>query len=90
MSTCCPDPTPTAAEAAEATGCELGQIVKSLVFIVGESPTMVRVPVAPGHANSPQAASADEARAATGFAIGGIPPPRPRGGAADDRRRVRP
>ena len=70
-----PDSTRTAAEAAEACGCELGQIVKSLVFIVGESPTMVlcagdhRVTRIEG-----RPASADEARAATGYAIGGIPP----------------
>ncbi len=36
-----PDSTRTAVEAAEACGCELGQIVKSLVFVVGGEPTMV-------------------------------------------------
>jgi hypothetical protein len=36
-----PESTRTAAEAAEACGCELGQIVKSLVFIVDERPTMI-------------------------------------------------
>ena len=70
-----PDSTRTAAEAAEACGCEVGQIVKSLVFVVGGTPTMVlcagdrRVEQVDG-----RPASADEARAATGFAIGGIPP----------------
>ena len=70
-----PDSTRTAAEAAEACGCELGQIVKSLVFVIGETPTMVlcagdhRVTRIDG-----RPASAEEARAATGFAIGGIPP----------------
>jgi len=69
------DGTPTAAAAAVAVGCEAGQIVKSLVFVVGEVPTMVlcagdrRVEHLDG-----RPASADEARAATGFAIGGIPP----------------
>ncbi len=70
-----PDSTRTAAEAAEACGCEVGQIVKSLVFVVDDEPTMVlcagdrRVTEVDG-----RPATADEARAATGFAIGGIPP----------------
>jgi len=70
-----PDSTRTAAEAAAACGCEVGQIVKSLVFVVGGEPTMVlcagdrRVTAVDG-----APASADEVRAATGFAIGGVPP----------------
>jgi prolyl-tRNA editing enzyme YbaK/EbsC (Cys-tRNA(Pro) deacylase) len=70
-----PDSTRTAAEAAEACGCELGQIVKSVVFVVEERPTMIlcagdkRVTRING-----RPASAQEARAATGFSIGGIPP----------------
>jgi prolyl-tRNA editing enzyme YbaK/EbsC (Cys-tRNA(Pro) deacylase) len=70
-----PDSTRTAAEAAEACGCEVGQIVKSLVFVVDGTPTMVlcagdrRVTAVDG-----RPATADEAREATGFAIGGIPP----------------
>ena len=70
-----PDSTRTAAEAAESCGCELGQIVKSLVFEVEGKPTMVlcagdrRVTQVEG-----KPASADEVRAATGFAIGGVPP----------------
>ena len=70
-----PDSTRTAAEAAVACGCEVGQIVKSLVFVVDGEPTMVlcagdrRVAAVDG-----RPASAEEARAATGFAIGGIPP----------------
>jgi prolyl-tRNA editing enzyme YbaK/EbsC (Cys-tRNA(Pro) deacylase) len=70
-----PDSTRTAAEAAEACGCAVGQIVKSLVFVVGGEVTMVlcagdrRVTALDG-----RPATADEARAATGFAIGGIPP----------------
>ncbi len=70
-----PDSTRTAAEAAEACGCELGQIVKSLVFVVEERPTMIlcagdrRVTRIDG-----RPASAEEAREATGFSIGGIPP----------------
>jgi prolyl-tRNA editing enzyme YbaK/EbsC (Cys-tRNA(Pro) deacylase) len=70
-----PDSTRTAAEAAAACGCEAGQIVKSLVFMVDGAPTMIlcagdrRVTAVDG-----RPAPADEARAATGFAIGGIPP----------------
>jgi prolyl-tRNA editing enzyme YbaK/EbsC (Cys-tRNA(Pro) deacylase) len=70
-----PDSTRTAAEAAEACNCEVGQIVKSLVFIVEGKPTMIlcagdrRVTRVDG-----QPASAQEAREATGFSIGGIPP----------------
>jgi prolyl-tRNA editing enzyme YbaK/EbsC (Cys-tRNA(Pro) deacylase) len=70
-----PDSTRTAAEAAAACGCEVGQIVKSLVFVVDGQATMVlcagdrRVTAVDG-----RPATADEAREATGFAIGGIPP----------------
>lgn len=70
-----PDSTRTAAEAAAACGCELGQIVKSLVFVLEGRPTMVlcagdrRVEAMEG-----RPATAAEAREATGFAIGGIPP----------------
>jgi prolyl-tRNA editing enzyme YbaK/EbsC (Cys-tRNA(Pro) deacylase) len=69
--------TRTAGDAAAAVGCSVGQIVKSLVFIRGEQPLMVlcagdrrvdaeRLGLRP--------ASAQEARTATGFAIGGVPP----------------
>ncbi len=70
-----PASTRTAQEAADACGCDLGQIVKSLVFVVDDRPTMVlcagdrRVTAIDG-----RPATAAEARAATGFAIGGVPP----------------
>ena len=70
-----PDSTRTAAEAAAACGCEAGQIVKSLVFVIDDTPTIVlcagdhRVQHVGG-----RPATAAEAREATGFAIGGIPP----------------
>jgi prolyl-tRNA editing enzyme YbaK/EbsC (Cys-tRNA(Pro) deacylase) len=70
-----PDSTRTAAEAAEACGCELGQIVKSLVFLLDGQPTMIlcagdrRVTAIEG-----EPADAQRARDATGFSIGGIPP----------------
>jgi prolyl-tRNA editing enzyme YbaK/EbsC (Cys-tRNA(Pro) deacylase) len=74
-----PDSTRTAAEAAAACCCELGQIVKSLVFVVDGEPTMVlcagdrRVDTA-SLGTEARSATADEARAATGFSIGGVPP----------------
>jgi prolyl-tRNA editing enzyme YbaK/EbsC (Cys-tRNA(Pro) deacylase) len=70
-----PDSTRTAAEAAAACNCDVGQIVKSLVFIVDGEPTMVlcagdrRVTRVEG-----RPASAQEVRDATGFSIGGVPP----------------
>jgi prolyl-tRNA editing enzyme YbaK/EbsC (Cys-tRNA(Pro) deacylase) len=72
-----PDSARTAAEAAVAVGCDVGQIVKSLVFLRGAQPVMV---LCAGDRRvgakrlGLRAANADEARAATGFAIGGIPP----------------
>jgi prolyl-tRNA editing enzyme YbaK/EbsC (Cys-tRNA(Pro) deacylase) len=74
-----PDSTRTAAEAAAAVGCEPGQIVKSLVFLVGEDPAVVlcagdrRVDTAK-LGESVRAATAKEVREATGFAVGGVPP----------------
>jgi prolyl-tRNA editing enzyme YbaK/EbsC (Cys-tRNA(Pro) deacylase) len=72
-----PDSTRTAAEAADAVGCEPGQIVKSLVFVRGDEPVMV---LCAGDRRVDddrlglRSANAEEARAATGFAIGGVPP----------------
>jgi prolyl-tRNA editing enzyme YbaK/EbsC (Cys-tRNA(Pro) deacylase) len=72
-----PDSTRTAGEAAAAVGCEVGQIVKSLVFMRDGRPVIVLCAgdrrVAAERLRL-RAASADEARAATGFSIGGIPP----------------
>ena len=72
-----PASTRTVPEAAAAVGCEVGQIVKSLVFMRGDEPVMVlcagdRRVAADRLGLRP--ATADEARAGTGFAIGGIPP----------------
>jgi prolyl-tRNA editing enzyme YbaK/EbsC (Cys-tRNA(Pro) deacylase) len=72
-----PDSTRTAPEAAAAVGVEVGQIVKSLVFVRGEEPVLVlcagdRRVAADRLGLRP--ASADQARAATGFSIGGVPP----------------
>lgn len=72
-----PDSTRTAGEAAAVVGCEVGQIVKSLVFMRDGEPVMVLCAgdrrVAAGRLGL-RAANAEEARAATGFSIGGIPP----------------
>ena len=71
--------TRTAEEAAAAAGCELGQIVKSLVFADGDGPVLVlcagdrRVDTALV-GDEVRRASPDEVREATGFAIGGVPP----------------
>ena len=71
--------TRTAEEAAAAAGCELGQIVKSLVFADGCGPVLVlcagdrRVDTALV-GDGVRRASPDEVRESTGFAIGGVPP----------------
>ena len=71
--------TRTAEEAAAAAGCELGQIVKSLVFADGDGPVLVlcagdrRVDTTLV-GDEVRRASPDEVREATGFAIGGVPP----------------
>jgi prolyl-tRNA editing enzyme YbaK/EbsC (Cys-tRNA(Pro) deacylase) len=71
--------TRTAADAAAAVGVEVGQIVKSLVFMDGDEPLLVlcagdrRVDVERLGAEVRQARGV-EVRDATGFAIGGVPP----------------
>jgi prolyl-tRNA editing enzyme YbaK/EbsC (Cys-tRNA(Pro) deacylase) len=71
--------TRTAAEAAAAVGVEVGQIVKSLVFVDPEGPLLClcagdrRVDTTKLGADVRQA-KGDEVREATGFAIGGVPP----------------
>lgn len=67
----------TAALAAAALDVEVGQIVKSLVFLRGDEPVLVlcagdRKVDAPRLGLAP--APADRVRAATGFSIGGVPP----------------
>ena len=85
-----PQGTKTAADAAAAIGCEVGQIVKSLVFVAGSEP-FIALTSGPNRADTDllshlmggrpvRRADPEEARAATGFAIGGTPPfghPRP-------------
>lgn len=75
--------TRTAEQAARAVGCDVGQIVKSLVFMAADRPVLVLCSGANRVDTSRLAAlcggpvrqaTAEEAREATGFAIGGIPP----------------
>ena len=77
-------PTPTAQAAADAVGCELGQIVKSLVFECDSRPVLVMVPgdrradpakiaAATGARRARVAGPAQVARA-TGFETGGVAP----------------
>ena len=72
-----PNSTRTAGEAADAVGCEVGQIVKSLVFMRGEKPVIVLC-AGDRRVGSKRlglrSATAEEARADTSFAIDGIPP----------------
>ena len=76
--------TRTAAQAAEAVGCEVAQIVKSLVFVADGQPVIALTSganrVDPARlaqvleAREVRRAAPEEARDATGFAIGGTPP----------------
>jgi prolyl-tRNA editing enzyme YbaK/EbsC (Cys-tRNA(Pro) deacylase) len=79
-----PQGTKTAEDAARAIGCDVGQIVKSLVFMADDRPVLAltsgsnrvdetKLAAAAG-AETVRRASPDEARAATGFAVGGTPP----------------
>ena len=79
-----PEGTRTAGDAARDVGCEVAQIVKSLVFVVDDRPVVALVSGAnrvdldklasAASGTSARRADGDEARAATGFAIGGVPP----------------
>lgn len=80
-----PASTRTAAEAAAAVGCEVGQIVKSLVFRGRQSGRAVLIVASGSHrvdegavravlGEEIEKASADFVREQTGFAIGGVPP----------------
>ncbi|MFZ4486542.1 MAG: YbaK/EbsC family protein [Candidatus Nanopelagicales bacterium] len=74
----------TAKEAADALGIEVGQIASSLIFLADGAPVLVIA--SGGHRVDTQMlaailevavigkASADDVRAATSFAIGGVPP----------------
>ncbi len=77
--------TRTAQEAADRAGCELGQIVKSLIFkgkdtgkpilVLTSGANRVDEKRISGYAGEPIGrADVDFVRAVTGFAIGGVPP----------------
>jgi Cys-tRNA(Pro) deacylase len=77
--------TRTAQEAAERAGCELGQIVKSLIFMGKESKKSILVLTSGANrvdekiiseyaGESIGRADANFVREVTGFAIGGVPP----------------
>ncbi len=79
-----PEGTKTAIDAANAIGCEVGQIVKSLIFAVDGEVVLACVSGANQLDESRLALAArgatcsrvdaDAVRAATGFPIGGVPP----------------
>jgi Cys-tRNA(Pro) deacylase len=79
-----PAGTRTAEDAARAVGCEVGQIVKSLVFLADGEPVVALVSgadrldtdrlAATLSAGRVDRADGDAVRAATGYAIGGVPP----------------
>ena len=78
-----PDSTRSAAEAAAALGCSVGEIAKSLVFRAGERAVVAIMSgdnrldpakLASALGEEVRRADADFVRATTGFAIGGVPP----------------
>lgn len=80
-----PDSTRTAIEAAQAVGCSVGQIVKSLVFRGAQSQQPVLALVSGANrvnekrlgslvGEAIEKADADFVRQHTGFAVGGVPP----------------
>ncbi|MBW2057877.1 MAG: YbaK/EbsC family protein [Deltaproteobacteria bacterium] len=77
--------TRSAADAAQAVGCTIGQIAKSLVFrskstdrpilVIASGPNRVSEEKIASYCSEPvEMASADFVRERTGFAIGGVPP----------------
>jgi Cys-tRNA(Pro) deacylase len=79
-----PDGTRTAEDAARAIGVEVGQIVKSLVFLADGAPVVALVSgsnqldekklAAAAGASSTGRATAEQVREATGYPVGGVPP----------------
>ena len=78
--------THTAEEAAKAIGCQIGQIVKSLLFLVNDKPVMTLVSgvnrlddrklagLCAVSRKRVKRADADMVKQITGFTIGGVPP----------------
>lgn len=80
-----PSSTRTATDAASSIGCDIGQIVKSLIFktkktgrpvlILASGPNQVDIKTIETYVDeSIKKADADFVRKITGFAIGGVPP----------------
>jgi prolyl-tRNA editing enzyme YbaK/EbsC (Cys-tRNA(Pro) deacylase) len=79
-----PDGTHTAQDAADAIGCDLAQIVKSLVFMCDGRPVVALVPgdrrgdpekvAGAVEASEARVAKAGEVEEATGFTPGAVPP----------------
>lgn len=80
-----PAGTRTAADAAAAVGCDVAQIVKSLVFVGDATEPLLALTSGANRVDTNllcavlgvqtvRQANADEVRAATGYAIGGTPP----------------
>jgi len=79
-----PDGTPTATDAAAATGCELEQIVKSLVFVCDGTPVVAMIPgdrrgdsvkvASAVGAEKARVAAPEVVEQATGFAPGAVAP----------------
>jgi len=79
-----PEGTPTAEAAARAAGCEVDEIVKSLVFVADRSFVLALVPgdrradsdkvAAAAGAPAVRVARPEEVLAATGFEVGGVAP----------------
>lgn len=79
-----PEGTHTAEDAARAIGCDVAQIVKSLVFVAAGEPVVVLLSgsdrvdesklAAVLGAYSARRATANEVREMTGFVVGGVPP----------------
>jgi prolyl-tRNA editing enzyme YbaK/EbsC (Cys-tRNA(Pro) deacylase) len=80
-----PEGTKTAEDAATAIGCDVAQIVKSLVFMAADGIPVLALTSGANRVDTERLASIagsrsvrranpEEARAATGFAVGGTPP----------------
>lgn len=81
-----PAGTKTAADAADAIGCDVAQIASSIVLVADDEPVVVvtsganrvdfgKLAAERGvDADEVRMAEADEVREATGYAIGGVPP----------------
>src|SRR5262249_37619640 len=73
-----PQSTRTAAEAAQACGCEVAQIIKSLVFVDGDGHAVLVLASGANRVNEKrlglQKTPPEFVREKTGYAIGGVPP----------------